>query len=63
MLGSPSDNVSSNEEMSGGDSPTREDDHDWLGSTSGEISQDDSDWDSKQESHITNIVSVNKEQS
>ena len=46
MLGSPSDNVSSNEEMSDGDSPAREDDHDWLGSASEEISQDDSDWDS-----------------
>ena len=46
MSGSPLDNVSSNEEMSDSDSPTREDDHDWLGSASEEISQDDSDQDS-----------------
>ena len=46
VLGSPLDNVSSDEEMSDGDSPTREDDHDWLGSTSEEISQDHSDQDS-----------------
>ena len=46
MSGSSSDNVSSDEEMLDGDSPTREEDHDWSGSTSEEISQDDSDWDS-----------------
>ena len=46
MSGSPSDNVSSDKEMSDADSPAREDDHDWLGSTSEEISQDDSDQDS-----------------
>ena len=46
MSGSASDNVSSSEEVSDGDSPSGEDDCDWSGSASDEVSQDDSDWDS-----------------
>ena len=48
ILGSPLDNrLSSDEELSRGDSPAGEDDHEWLGrSVSEEVSDDDSDWDS-----------------
>ena len=46
VSGSPSDNVSSNEEVSDGDSPSGGDDRDWSGSASDKVSQDDSDRDS-----------------
>ena len=45
-LGSPSDSVSSDEEVSEGDSQGEEDDREWSGSSSNEISQDTSDQDS-----------------
>ena len=45
-LGSPSGGVFSDEEVSEGDSQDEEDDHKWSGSSSDEISQDNSDQDS-----------------
>ena len=46
VLGSPSDDVLSDEEASEGDSQGEEDDCEWSGSSSNEISQDTSDQDS-----------------
>ena len=46
MLGSPSEGISSDEEVSEGDSQGEEDDYEWSGSGTGEVSQDASDQDS-----------------